>query len=67
MNNFLVSCEVSVFWSLVMHSTDLLTFSFPVIVIRHCNLRSQKTRHLIWPQSLREREHLPRILRLSSP
>lgn len=67
MNNFIVSCEVSVIWSLFVHSTDLLTFSFPFIVIRHCNLRRQKTRHLIWPQSLREPEHLPRILRLSSP
>lgn len=67
MKNFLVSCEVSVLWSLAVHSTDLLTFSFPFIVIRHCNLRRQKTRHLIWPQSLREPEHLPRILRLSSP
>lgn len=62
MNNFLVS-----FWSLAVHSTDLLTFPFPFIVIRHCNLRRQKTRHLIWPQSLREPEHLLRILRLSSP
>lgn len=30
MNNFLVSCEVSVFWSLAVHSTNLLTFFVPL-------------------------------------